>query len=230
MAFESPFKLSPTLKPRRHLPLHYTLACSVAMAEVATIPPLAIDTQPPPAPGPELSDISNSFVPKDWLPAPSQNMSPQSAHDPHRLPTFDSTTLISPPEPILYLPPLLSSLPVGYSHVPKPSPHYGHIDLENRLPEIDPLSLQLHKALHAFRPVTEEYSVTPYPKAFNWDELSLPEDAESEWYAVVFRSKRRKGSDGGREYSARNTHGHPPILNADRTDMHSPLRGRQACT
>ena len=148
-------------------------------------------------------------------------MTRQSSQDPHRLPTFDSKTLISPAEPILYLPPLLSSLPVGYSHVPQPHAHYGHIDLENRLPEIDDLSLALHKALHAFHPLTDEYSVTPYPDAFNWGELSLPEDAESEWYAVVFRSKRRAGSDGGREYPPENAHdedahdpsARPPISN-----------------
>ena len=131
-------------------------------------------------------------------PAPStRSQSPRN--DPHRLPTFDGTTLTSPPEPILYLPPLLSSLPPGYSHVLAHTTSYRPLVTDSRLPEIDPLSLVLHKALHNFRAVTEEYAVVPYDTAFNWDELALPEDTEGEWYGVVFRSKRKEGSDGGRE-------------------------------
>ena len=57
----------------------------------------------------------------------------------------------------------------------------------------------LHHALHAFRPASGEYSKLPYPEAFNWDELELPEDEEREWYCVAFRSKRKEGSDGGRK-------------------------------
>ena len=150
--------------------------------------------------------------------------------DPHRLPTFDGTR---PTEPILYLPPMLSSLPEGVAHpgYPLRAPGApGPRATEARLPTIDRASLALHRALHAFRPASGEYSTLSYAEAFNWDELELPADEEREWYCVAFRSKRKEGSDGGREYSARKTHGHPPILNANRTDMHSPLRGRQACT
>jgi hypothetical protein len=39
---------------------------------------------------------------------------------------------------------------------------------------------------------------TPYGEAFNWDQLVLPEHEEREWYCVVFRSKRKAGSDGDR--------------------------------
>jgi hypothetical protein len=35
----------------------------------------------------------------------------------------------------------------------------------------------------------------PYADAFNWAEMSLPEEEEREWYCVVFRSKRKAGSD-----------------------------------
>ena len=68
-----------------------------------------------------------------------------------------------------------------------------------RLPDIDPASLSLHKALHGFSPATERYADTAYAEAFNWDELELPEDEEREWYCVAFRSKRKEGSDSGRE-------------------------------
>lgn len=80
----------------------------------------------------------------------------------------------------------------------EPAGTYRPLKTETHLPDIDPASLYLHKALHYFRPVTTEYAETPYEAAFNWDELRLPDEAEREWYAVVFRSKRKEGSDGGR--------------------------------
>ncbi|KAF9519213.1 hypothetical protein BS47DRAFT_1337441 [Hydnum rufescens UP504] len=43
---------------------------------------------------------------------------------------------------------------------------------------------------------------TPFPEAFNWDELALPEDEAREWYCVVFRSRRKLGSDSGPLYDA----------------------------
>lgn len=126
-------------------------------------------------------------------------------HDPHVLPSFETRAT----SPILYLPPLLSSLPVGVGHAQHPttSPAFSSpsvprpLSTESRLPSIDPASLALHRALHHFRPTTEEYAKTPYPEAFNWNELELPLDEEREWYCVVFRSRRRDGSDGGRTYS-----------------------------
>ncbi|KAH9839397.1 uncharacterized protein C8Q71DRAFT_510071 [Rhodofomes roseus] len=114
----------------------------------------------------------------------------------------------SPAEPILYLPPILSLLPLEYRQPPTPpteSPNRGpHTPLstESHLPSIDEASLALHHALHRFRAVTPDYALLPYPEAFNWDEIELPEDAEHEWYCVVFNSKRRAGSDGGGLYSA----------------------------
>ena len=123
-----------------------------------------------------------------------------AGHDPHHLPVFDGTTLTAPSQPILYLPPLLSSLPPGYSHPPETAGTHRPLSTETRLPDIDPVSLLLHKALHHFPPVTDQYAETPFEHAFNWPELALPEDAEREWYAVVFQSKRKEGSDGGRKY------------------------------
>lgn len=65
---------------------------------------------------------------------------------------------------------------------------------EGRLPHIDPVSLELHRALHHFRPVTENYSAEPYHESFNWDDLELPEHMEGEWYCVAFRSRRKVAS------------------------------------
>lgn len=129
---------------------------------------------------------------------------PSPIGDPHELPKFDDTTLTAPTAPILYLPPLLSSLPKGFTHAFPPATddkdkEYRPLNTDTRLPDIDPASLALHKALHRFRPITTEYAVTPYNKAFNWDDMQLPEDHEREWYCVVFRSKRKEGSDGGRQ-------------------------------
>lgn len=124
-----------------------------------------------------------------------------ATNDPHHLPTFDSTTLIAPSAPILYLPPLLSSLPPGLGHTfaNQLDQQRRPLKTETHLPDIDPVSLALHKALHHFQPVTSKYAETPYEEAFNWSELQLPEDSEREWYCVVFRSRRREGSDGGRK-------------------------------
>ena len=125
-----------------------------------------------------------------------------ATNDPHHLPEFDSTTLTAPTAPILYLPPLLSSLPHGYNHTfpNQLDKHRRPLNTETRLPDIDPASLALHKALHHFQPTTGEYAETPYEQAFNWSELQLPLESEREWYCVVFRSKRKDGSDGGREF------------------------------
>ncbi|KAH7101495.1 hypothetical protein BKA62DRAFT_618649 [Auriculariales sp. MPI-PUGE-AT-0066] len=121
--------------------------------------------------------------------------------DPHAVPTFDDTSLSHPDEPVLYLPPLLSLLPERFDTAPSNSP-YGSLSTQTRLPDIDPASLSLHKALHAFQPVSRAYSSLPYSEAFNWEALRLPEDQEREWYCVVFRSKRKSGSDGTPLYEA----------------------------
>lgn len=119
--------------------------------------------------------------------------------DPRELPTFDSKSLTNPPSTVLYLPPLLSSLPheLGVLTLEQ-QPMLS----ENRLPDIDPVSISLHKALHNFHPATPYYAETPYEEAFNWTELELPEDEEREWYCVAFRSKRLPGSDSGPLYEA----------------------------
>ncbi|KAJ7072336.1 hypothetical protein C8F01DRAFT_241704 [Mycena amicta] len=122
------------------------------------------------------------------------------SNNPHSLPTLDGPRS----SPVLYLPPLLSSLP--HTLPPTPLPNEDPpVFTETRLPDIDPCSLSLHKALHHFRPVTAEYATTPYHEAFNWDELKLPTQQERDWYCVVFRSKRKAGSDGGALYDADRT-------------------------
>ncbi|KAF8973299.1 hypothetical protein BDZ97DRAFT_677116 [Flammula alnicola] len=123
------------------------------------------------------------------------------SRDPHTIPNFDSFPV--PPAPLLYLPPLLSSLPAHISseHLPE-SPEHRPLVTETRLPDIDPTSLSLHKALHRFKPLTPHYATSPYGEAFNWSELRLPVDEEREWYCVVFRSKRKAESDGISLYDA----------------------------
>lgn len=119
--------------------------------------------------------------------------------DPHAVPTFTAESLTKPRSIILYLPPLLSSLPQDISVSPI-SVVRPPLVTETRLPNIDPASLSLHKALHHFGPLSEDYASLPYTEAFNWSDLELPEDEEREWYCVVFRSRRKKGSDSGRKF------------------------------
>lgn len=122
----------------------------------------------------------------------------QTDRDPHNLPTFSANG--EPTTPILYLPPLLSLLP-HVLQLPEIDPKLAPLTTDTRLPDIDPASLSLHKALHYFRPLSNTYADVPYADGFNWGELELPEDEEREWYIVAFRSKRRDGSDGGRKDS-----------------------------
>lgn len=120
--------------------------------------------------------------------------------DHHSLPTFDDKSLTEPDAPVLYLPPLLSSLPEQFFPEPLEAEHPPLVT-ETRLPDIDPASLSLHKALHRFKPLDGQYAGTPYAEAFNWSNLVLPEDEEREWYCVAFRSKRKAGSNGGRTHA-----------------------------
>ncbi|KAJ7725832.1 hypothetical protein DFH07DRAFT_758523 [Mycena maculata] len=143
---------------------------------------------------PHLSQYSTSnFSPLRSLTITAAKPEP----DPHNVPVFDAKKLA----PVLYLPPLLSSLPETYPSIPIPTENPPLIT-QTRLPDIDPASLSLHKALHHFRPYTESYAETPYGEAFNWDQLVLPEYEERDWYCVVFRSKRKAGSDGDSLYEA----------------------------
>ena len=124
----------------------------------------------------------------------------QVPRNPHDIPVFDKETLTNPGEPILYLPPFLSSLPHTLSP-PKSTFSNGRIPkaTEAHLPDIDSPSLSLHKALHKFTPITDNYAAVSYAEAFNWDELDLPEEDEHEWYGVTFRSLRKRGSESGRQ-------------------------------
>ncbi|KAG9316330.1 hypothetical protein JVU11DRAFT_2361 [Chiua virens] len=121
--------------------------------------------------------------------------------DPHVVPTFTTESITNPTSTILYLPPLLSSLPQDVS-IPSIIVERQPMATDSRLPNIDPVSLSLHKALHHFRPLAEGYAAHPYSLAFNWSELDLPVDEEREWYAVAFRSRRKKGSDSEPLYEA----------------------------
>jgi len=121
-----------------------------------------------------------------------------SGRDPHSLPDFDSNG--EPTSPILYLPPLLSKLPHTTPAIEIDNSNV--LSTETHLPDIDPASLSLHKALHRFRPTSAAYADLPYDEGFNWADLELPEEEEREWYIVAFRSKRRDGSDGGPLYEA----------------------------
>lgn len=125
----------------------------------------------------------------------SENSHP--TRDPHDLPDFWETGVQT--SPVLFLPPLLSSLPYGLLHTPAPCPDQPPLTTETHLPDIDPASLSLHKALHYFSPVNPQYATQPYAESFNWDALTLPEEDEREWYIVAFYSKRKPGSDSGRE-------------------------------
>ncbi|RDB16959.1 hypothetical protein Hypma_002588 [Hypsizygus marmoreus] len=131
----------------------------------------------------------------------TSSTTPSEDRNVHDLPTFDSNSLTHPKRPVLYLPPLLSSLPDRFPSEPVP-PDHPPLVTETRLPDIDPASLSLHKALHRFKPTQADYVGTHYAQAFNWSQLVLPEDEEREWYCVAFRSKRKAGSDGGALYDA----------------------------
>ena len=120
---------------------------------------------------------------------------PYSQADPHDKPNFMPGT--SHTSPILYLPPLISSLPKSLPPIDVPKDH-PFLTTETRLPDIDPVSLSLHKALHYFRPYDDKYASRSYGEAFNWSELKLPAHEEREWYCVAFRSRRKAGSDGTR--------------------------------
>lgn len=154
----------------------------------------AFSTDPSPlssvVPSPSLSFVSTPASSVSDLPAEVE----RGLHDP---PTFDKQ-LAQPTQPILYLPPFLSSLPHTFSDH-KPAVSTGRVPMtsKNRLPDIDPASLSLHKALHDFSPINEDYAAMPYADAFNWNDLELPEDDERDWYCITFRSIRRPGSDSG---------------------------------
>ena len=118
--------------------------------------------------------------------------------NPHDFPVFDKDSLTNPSEPILYLPPFLSSLPHTLVNFSSPtSTGRAPKATEAHLPDIDGPSLALHKALHNFTPITEKYASTSYAEAFNWGDLDLPEEDEHEWYCVAFRSIRKPGSENG---------------------------------
>ncbi|KAK4054697.1 hypothetical protein OIO90_003509 [Microbotryomycetes sp. JL221] len=70
------------------------------------------------------------------------------------------------------------------------------------MPEVDNASIALHRALHLFRPLSDNYAHAPYENAFNWHELRLPAELEREWYIVAFRSTRAPDSPSRDLYEA----------------------------
>ncbi len=128
----------------------------------------------------------------------NENEVPHDPHDPHDPPYLGKQAPVHSDQPILYLPPLLSSLPCSFPTHTHASTDRVPKTTEARLPDIDPASLSLHRALHDFCPLTENYAATSYAEAFNWGELELPEEDEHDWYCVAFRSIRKLGSESGR--------------------------------
>jgi hypothetical protein len=100
--------------------------------------------------------------------------------------------------------PYLTTLPKTYpAHERIASNGVKYKYTNNRLPCLDPVSLNLHRALHAFRNVDDKYALDtkPYEQAFNWDEIAtqMHPDDEREWYIVAFRSWRRPDRPGARK-------------------------------
>ena len=143
-------------------------------------------------------------------------------YDPHVPPFIGKEAPVHFDQPILYLPPLISSLPCSFPNHTHTSTDRVPKITEARLPDIDAASLSLHRALHNFAPLTENYAATSYAEAFNWDELDLPVDDEHDWYCVAFRSIRKPGSESGRESMFHVTayfvadESHPALYEADR--------------
>ncbi|GAA5929465.1 uncharacterized protein JCM15063_004157 [Sporobolomyces koalae] len=147
-----------------------------------------------PSVSPELASVSLSSTP------PEINHAVCPVQVGRRLETLSNAVAPGPVE-ILYLPPLLSLLPGHELSAPQPaslksaSVKYT----SSALPAITPLSAALHHALHALRPVTRHYAISPYATSFNWRDLELSRLSddelakEREWYIVAFRSKRRRG-------------------------------------
>ncbi|PCH43857.1 hypothetical protein WOLCODRAFT_104321 [Wolfiporia cocos MD-104 SS10] len=149
------------------------------------------------------ADVSTSYTTASLATA-AQVAIETTERDPEQRPVFLPGLAHS--SPILYLPPILSTLPIGLIHNPPPTlpPSKDAVPLytDSCLPTIDNASMALHRALYNFRPITPKYAAVPYPEAFNWNEFELPDSIEHEWYCVVFRSKRRDGSDSDPLYEA----------------------------
>lgn len=96
-----------------------------------------------------------------------------------------STSSLLPGPPLLSrLPAVLLASPVQAPHavaypVPPASSLVGYT--QSRLPSIDNASLALHHALYSFRATDQDYATRPYEQAFNWEDITLPEDVEREW-------------------------------------------------
>lgn len=106
-----------------------------------------------------------------------------------------------------YTPPLLSRLPTTLLATPYSQPQLAFDEKAvgytiSELPSIDPASLALHYALYRFRAISDAYATLPYHQAFNWQDITLPEEIQREWYIVAFRSTRRKDADSDKLYQA----------------------------
>lgn len=128
-------------------------------------------------PSPKRTPLSLPSSPSHLSDSDSTWQRRTSVEHHHTLPPVSSSI---PTDPILYLPPLLSPLPAHARTQEQPYPAHGVevsarpdplSDFSSRLPDIDPASLVLHRALHRFAPVDEKYSRRRYDQAFNWSEL-----------------------------------------------------------
>ncbi|KAH9083427.1 hypothetical protein EDB83DRAFT_2502485 [Lactarius deliciosus] len=150
---------------------------------------------------PDSSSSSSDSASSESSPQTSLTSSPalipkeDPHHDPHDPPILGKQAHIHSDQPILYLPPLLSSLPCSFPSHTHASTDRVPKTTEARLPDINPASLSLHRALHNFYPLTDDYAATTYAEAFNWGELELPEEDEHDWYCVAFRSIRKPDSE-----------------------------------
>ncbi|KAG8749775.1 hypothetical protein FRC14_001107 [Serendipita sp. 396] len=165
------------------------------MAEVQTAPHFLRDTFLPDLPDATPEDSITTTQASSLLPLEVTSQE-ETAHEP---PSFDES---HGEEEVLYLPPLLSSLPQSLSSQIEPKEGTKDVPLHTstHLPSIDPVSLSLHKALHKFKPFDTQYASRPYGEAFNWANLVLPIEEEREWYCVAFRSRRKAGSESAPLY------------------------------
>ena len=137
---------------------------------------------------------SHSFA----LSSPVARITPR--HDPHYLPTPHKNSSPAHPSPRLYLPLPVSSLAAKYEQLPEPTSSYLPFKVETFSSEVAAVTRQLHKTLHRFKPTSDQYTEMPFEVAFNWDELTLPEDMDQEWFAIVTHSKHPDGPNAARKF------------------------------
>lgn len=132
------------------------------------------------------------------------------AHEAMTQPAVESLVITGTELPL----PRLSRLPLEVSTADANESGLDRVDhTDARLPNIDPASIALWRALHAIRPRSLTYAAdfasetaldaaTALCKTLNIDAVKLPEDVEGKWYGVMFRSKRKEQSESINLYEA----------------------------